>query len=85
MIESSLFVEITGGKKIEISQLPSDQQPVFTIVPERLVLEPKGSGSFEILGLAHRQGEAKEQLICMAASGSNSKTSQKVLLEISIS
>ena len=62
-----------------MSQLPSDQQPVFTIVPDRLVLEAKGSGSFEIQGLAHRQGEAKEQLVCMSASGSNSKTSQKVL------
>ena len=61
-----------------MSQVPIDQQPVFTIAPDRLVLEPKGSGSFEVHGLAHRQGEAKEKFVCMAASGANAKTSQKV-------
>ena len=61
-----------------MSMVPPDQQPVFTMTPDKIVLEPKGSGTFVINGLALRQGEAREQMVCVAASGSQSKSSRKV-------
>ena len=58
--------------------VPTDQQPVFSLSPDRIVLEAKGSGSFVISGLAHKQGGQREQLTCMASVGANAKAARKV-------
>ena len=61
-----------------MSMVPTDQQPVFSLSPDRIVLEAKGSGSFVISGLAHKQGGQREQLTCMASVGTNAKAARKV-------
>ena len=50
--------------------VPPDQLPVFTPTPDKIVIEPKGSGTFVINGLAYAAGEAREQLQVLASTGS---------------
>ena len=57
--------------------VPPDQQPVFSLNPDKVVIEPKGSGSFVIHGLAHAQGEPREQLIVLASAGANAKATRR--------
>lgn len=67
-----------AGKKFDMSMVPPEEQPVFTITPEKAIIEPKESATFMINGFAHLPGEIVEQMICMATVGANSKTQRKV-------
>lgn len=39
--------------KFSVDQLPLDQQPVFSISPTRLTIEPKECATFVVSGMAH--------------------------------
>lgn len=67
-----------AGKKFDLGMVPVEEHPVWTLNPEKAVLEPKESAVFVLSGLSVLQGEMREQLTCMATAGSNSKTAKKV-------
>jgi hypothetical protein len=58
-----------SGKKFDINEVPSEQLPVFSISPEKLLLPPKEMATFVINGLCHRAGAVTEQLTCCVVGG----------------
>lgn len=50
---------LLAGKKVEGVQLPADQQPVFSISPEKLLLPSKETTTFMISGLSSKAGEVE--------------------------
>jgi hypothetical protein len=50
-------VVFDAGKKAEGVQIPADQQPVFSISPEKILLPSKESTTFMISGLSSKAGK----------------------------
>lgn len=50
-------VEMHPGKKVEALSIPAEQQPVFSITPEKLLLPAKDTAVFVITGLCSRAGQ----------------------------
>ena len=51
---------VAAGKKVEATDLPPDQQPVFSISPDKLVLGPKESTTCMITGFGGKAGRFNE-------------------------
>jgi hypothetical protein len=53
-----LFLHFAAaGKKVEAADLPLDQQPVFSISPDKLILGPKETTTCMITGFGGKPGE----------------------------
>jgi hydrocephalus-inducing protein len=51
-----LFLWCHAGKKFDAADLPAEQQPVFSISPDKLLLGPKEITSFLISGVSQAAG-----------------------------
>lgn len=49
---------VLAGKKVDASDLPPEEQPVFSIVPDKLLLPAKDAATFVIKGISIRPGAA---------------------------
>jgi hypothetical protein len=47
---------LLAGKKFDPADLPAEQQPVFSISPDKLLLGPKDTASFLISGISQAAG-----------------------------
>lgn len=52
----SFVVILIAGKKFDAADLPADQQPVFSIAPDKLLLGPKETATFLISGISQAAG-----------------------------
>jgi hypothetical protein len=59
-------VLLAAGKKTEGVQVPADQQPVFSISPEKVLLTSKEATTFMITGLSSRAGGSLQQWCTVA-------------------
>jgi hypothetical protein len=51
-----MFLPDVAGKKVENLQVPPDQQPVFSITPEKVLVPSKETAMFLITGLSNKAG-----------------------------
>lgn len=51
-----MFLPDVAGKKVENLQVPADQQPVFSITPEKVLVPSKETTAFLITGLSNKAG-----------------------------
>lgn len=50
------LVLLPAGKKLEGVQIPADQQPVFSISPDKVLVPAKESTTFLISGVSSKAG-----------------------------
>ncbi|PNH08880.1 Hydrocephalus-inducing protein [Tetrabaena socialis] len=67
-----------SGKKFDLSLLPPEQQPVFSIAPDKVQLGPKEAAVFTVTGNALSPVEVREALSCSGTFGNSNKGAKKV-------
>lgn len=63
-----LLHAVLAGKKVDAADLPPEEQPVFSITPDKLLLPAKDAATFVIKGLSIRPGAAMVLLLGCAAA-----------------